>query len=136
LRFEADQIEQFIDARADAVFGPALQSRYDRDVTPDSHMREQPDFLQHVAYPAAEMDRIPIGGRAALDPHDAGLRRQQMIDQFENRRLAGSATPHERQRLATLDGKRKAIEGQRTVLMTEADVGELNGYFGGLLRRK
>src|SRR5262249_58934007 len=49
LRVEADQIEQFIDARADAVFGPALQSRYDRDVAPDGHMREQPDFLQHVA---------------------------------------------------------------------------------------
>src|SRR5215475_6057621 len=61
LRVEADQIEQFIDARADAVFGPALQSRYDRHVAPDGHMREQPDFLQHVAYPAAELDRIPIG---------------------------------------------------------------------------
>src|SRR5262245_58014705 len=69
LRVEADQVEQFIDSRADAVFWPALQPRHDRHVAPDGHMREQPDLLQHVSDPAAKLDRIPIGGRAALDPH-------------------------------------------------------------------
>src|SRR5262245_33576272 len=97
-------------------------------------MREQPDLLQHVADPAAKLDRIPAGSRLALDPDDAGLRRQQTIDQFENSRLAGPAAPDERERLAALDGKRKAIERQRPVQVTVADIGELDGYF--IVRRR
>src|SRR5262245_2368485 len=50
LRFESHQIEQFPNARVDAVVGPTLQSRQYRDVAPDGHVWEQPDFLQHVAY--------------------------------------------------------------------------------------
>src|SRR5262249_32609565 len=134
LRVEADQVEQFINARVDAVFRPALQSRHDRDIAPDGHMRKQADFLQYVTDATSEPDRIPIRCRAAFDPHDARLWQEQLVDQFENRRLASAAAADERERLATFDGKRKAIERQRPVPVTEADIGEFDGCFGGWRR--
>ena len=72
-RIEADERQQFLHARADALRRPAFEARHQRDVLLDGVVRKQPGLLNHVADVAAQRDRVPVERRAAFDEHLAAL---------------------------------------------------------------
>src|SRR5213078_2854271 len=66
-RFEADELEQLGDARANPALVPAEQARHGRDVVADGHVREEPDLLDHVADPAPQLDERLVTDAAPVE---------------------------------------------------------------------
>ena len=105
---------------------PTEQARHDRDVVRDRHVREEADFLEHVADAASQVEGIPLTGVAAFDEHVAAIGAQQAVDEFQQRALAGAAAANERDRLPRRDGQvNPAQDGSgcaaRQVHLTERD---------------
>ena len=124
---EPDQLEQFVDAGADARLLPALEARHERDVARNRHVGEEADLLEHVADVPPQPDRVPVSGRVPLDADRARARREQPVDHLERRRLARPAAAHEHQRLARLDGEREFVEHQRAARRAVGDPVEFDG---------
>ena len=64
-----------------------------RDVVRDGHVRKEPDLLDHVADPAAELDRGEPAHAAAVDPDVALVERDEPVDHPQGRRLAAARGP-------------------------------------------
>ncbi len=62
-RLEADQVEQFVDARGDALLVPLEQARNDRDVVADGEVGKQSGALDDVADVAAQFVRVAFASR-------------------------------------------------------------------------
>ena len=92
---QADEIEQRVRARPDAIGRPAFETRHQADVFLDGHVRKQPDVLQHVADAAPQADRVPLARVASLDANGSGRGQDQSIDELEDRALAGAAAADE-----------------------------------------
>ena len=73
VRVEADQLEQLVDALADALLRPAQQPRHGGDVGGHRQVREQPDLLDRVADLAAQVGRLALASRCG---RRAGCRRR------------------------------------------------------------
>ena len=87
-RVEAHQVEQLVDPRRGAPAVPADQTGYDGDVGRHRLVREQPDLLDDVADPAAQLHRVAVGDVLAAqhDPAAGGL--DQPVDHLHRGRLA------------------------------------------------
>ena len=92
---EADQGEQLVDSRADAVSRPTQELGDRGDVRGDGLVREQPDLLDHVADPPSQRDGILVQHVLPVDEDLAGGRLDQPIHHPERRRLAAARRPHE-----------------------------------------
>ena len=68
-RLEADKLEHFLDAAGGAGGVPVFQSWNEGDIFCDGEMGEQAGVLNDVTHPTAKADRVPGGGRAALDEY-------------------------------------------------------------------
>ena len=66
-RIEADEMEQFLDARGRARRVPVFQSGNEGDILCNREMREEAGFLDDVTDAAAETNGVPFGGGAVLD---------------------------------------------------------------------
>jgi hypothetical protein len=115
VRLQADEIQQFPHAGANARLVPAFEPRHDRNVFFDREMRKEADFLDDVADPAAELDRIPLDRRSIVDEHGAVGRIEQPVDELERRRLSRAAAPEQHQRLAARDREMKIGEQRASV---------------------
>ena len=104
-RFQAHLIEQFVHAGRDALGRPALQSRHQADIFADGEMREEADFLDHVADAAPEFDEIPIGGGAVFHQHTARGGEQQPVQHLQRGGFSGAAAAEQNQRAAGLDAE-------------------------------
>jgi hypothetical protein len=89
-RREADQREQFVDARGDARSAPAEKPRHRRNVRGDGLMREQAHLLDHVPDPAPELDGIDAQDVFVVDEDLARGRLDEPVDHAQDRRLAAS----------------------------------------------
>ena len=75
VRIETDKNEEFFDAFRNASRLPFFQFGNQTDILCDGEVREQSAFLNNVPDAAAQANGIPLGGKAALDQHVAGLGR-------------------------------------------------------------
>jgi hypothetical protein len=107
---ETDQREQRLDPRRRPRVVPAEQLRRDADVLGDSHVREQADALEHVADLSPQCDRIRGLHVLAVDPHGAGARIGQAVDQPQQRGLAGTGRPDDGEEFALVHRERHAVE--------------------------
>ena len=64
---EADELEQFGGAGADALPRPAQQPRDRADVGLDGHVREQPDLLEDVTDAAPQLGQLELAHAASVD---------------------------------------------------------------------
>lgn len=108
----------------DAIGCPALESRNQADVLLDGHVGEESNILKDVPRASSEPDAVPFARVAACDRYTPALWQQQSVDEFENRALAGAATPDERDDVAWLDRKRHAGEYRRPAGVAESDIVE------------
>ena len=98
-------------------------------------MREQADFLNHVADVPPQPDRVPGGGRAVLDQHFAFARLKQPVDQLQRRGFARAAAPEQHQRLASARYEVQVMEKLARTVQTIGDVAEFDGNIVGGGRR-
>ena len=89
---------------------PPLETRHQRHVLLDRQMRKEPDVLQHISGAAPEPYRIPVSRVAPVDQDRSMLRQQQPIRQLQQRALARTASPDERQNFPPTDGQADPIE--------------------------
>jgi hypothetical protein len=109
-RIQANQHEQFIDARRYSRRLPTEERRDGADVGGNGAMREQSDVLDDVAGPAPERDWIPFADVAFFNADIASIRLDEAIDQAKKRGFSGAATPDERHSFAGPDGQRHVMK--------------------------
>ena len=80
---QADQFQQFGDARTNAFFRPVFQTRHQGNVLFDRVMRKKANVLNDVADLPPQGDGIPIERRTAADAHLALAWFEHAIYQFE-----------------------------------------------------
>ena len=73
-RVETDGVEQLVDPGPDPLLVPAEQSRHRADVRAHGLVREQPDALDDVADPAAQLVGVDAGDVLAVEQDPAGRR--------------------------------------------------------------
>ena len=66
-RRQVDEVEQLVGALRGLALRPAEQPRHGGDVLGDGHVREEPDLLDHVADPAAQLRLVERRDAAAVD---------------------------------------------------------------------
>ena len=101
---EADEEEHLADSLADALLGPALEARDQRNVALDRPVREKADVLDDVTDAAAQADGVPGGLIAAVNENLAGGGRQQEIYELKRSGFAGTAASEEDQGLSAGNG--------------------------------
>ena len=79
---------------------PAEQLGHRGDVGADGLVGEQPDLLDDVADPAAQLDRVDVGDVLAVELDPPRRRLDQPVDHLQRRRLAAPGRPDERDELA------------------------------------
>ena len=110
---EADELEQLADARPDALLVPTQQPRHRPDVVLHAHVGEQPDLLEDVADPAAQLGQVeaahalPADGDVALGDVD------QAVDHLHRGGLAAARWPDEHADLARGHAQRELADGRR-----------------------
>ncbi|HMD37363.1 MAG TPA: hypothetical protein VKH42_20450 [Vicinamibacterales bacterium] len=110
VRSQSHQIEQLDRASMGSIIRPFFQTRNDRNVRSDRHMREETDVLKDVASTPTQTDRIPVARVALFDVNSTGLRHQQTVDELQQRAFAGAAAANERDDFASPDGERETVE--------------------------
>ena len=118
-RIESDQIEEFAHPRLHAIVRPAFEPGHDTDVAGDRQVGKEADVLDHVPGAAAQPDRVPFPGVAALHAHGTGIRHEQPVDELEDGGLAGAAGADEREDLARGDGQGEVVEDADVARMAE-----------------
>src|ERR1700690_2346322 len=87
---EPEDLEQFIDARANARALPAEQLRYGRDVLGHGPVWKQAMALNHIADFAPQERRGRRRGIAPVDAHDPARGLDELVDHAQQRRLAAA----------------------------------------------
>ncbi len=87
------QIDQLLHARADALLAPTHEPRRDADVLRNTHVREQPDALEHITDAPAQLVRGRGARGLPIDEHGARIGLEQAIDGLQQRGLAGPGVP-------------------------------------------
>ena len=118
---EADEVEEFVDARPLPVLVPSEHLRHRRDVVFDRLVREQPDLLDHVADASTQMHRIDVRDVLVLDVDAAARRLDQPVDHAQQRRLPTSRGADEHRDLAVGDFQRQFAHRERAVRVPLAD---------------
>src|SRR5262249_342292 len=116
-RFEADEVEQFVDTRLGALLRPAQQPWHGRDVGRDRLVREQPDVLDHVPDLAAQVHPVRRGDVLAGEQDAAGCRFDEPVDHAQDRGLAASGRPDESDEFARADLERQRADRDRAVVV-------------------
>ena len=100
-------------------------------------MRKQPDFLDDIADAAAQADRIPLAGGAPFYEKIAFAGREQMIDQFKSRSLAGAASSEKNQGFTANDFEVQIVKKLPLSVVTQAirNAAKLNSWtrVGGIV---
>src|SRR5207248_2225367 len=89
------------------------------DVVVDALVRQELEVLEDAADVPAQVRDLPLaelGDVLAGDPDAAGVRLLLLVEEADERRLAGTGRPHQEDELALLDGGRggPAASGWRT----------------------
>ena len=113
-RSSADELEQLVDARADALLVPAEQLRDGGDVVGDRLVREQADLLDHVADLAPQLGRRRGRGRSRPPSRMSPLGDvDHAVDHPHRGRLAAARRADEHADLARRDLEREVVDGRR-----------------------
>ena len=125
---EADQLEQFADARGDAIGGPAFEARHDAR---RCRRRSCAGTGRRPAARSRRARRRRIGSHSRVSRPSTNDRarvgQQQPVDELEERRLAGAAAPDQRDDLARLNDRSKRSSTRCAARAREGHVPELDG---------
>ena len=134
---QADQLEQLVDALADACRLPAQQLRDDGHVVADRLVRKEPDLLDHVADAAAQLDRRQAHDVLAADGDAPARRLDEPVHHLHAGRLAAAGRADQDADLAGRDGQAQVVDRRRGVGASVAlgDVLEGDDRAGGFLHR-
>ena len=102
---ETHQGEEFVHAGGGAGSIPFFEGGHEGDILGNAEMREKPRFLNNIADPAAEANRVPFRGGTSMDGDLAAGGDQKAIDELEEGGLATSAATEENESLAGRDGE-------------------------------
>jgi hypothetical protein len=112
VRVEADQLEQLVHARADAILVPAEQPRDRGDVVGDAQVREEPDLLDRVADLAAQLCRTALLHAAPVEEDVAVGDVDHAVDHPHGGGLAAARRAHEHADLPGRDLEREVVDGR------------------------
>ena len=120
LRRESHQVEERAHALACAASLPPLEPRDEPDVLLDRHVGKQADILEDVSDSAPERNARPLTRVAAFDRDTARLRKQQAIDELQNRALSRAAPADEGKHLTARHRERDFPQHRRPAGVGEA----------------
>jgi hypothetical protein len=112
-RGQVDEVEQLVHAGSDLGLRPAEQTRNRADVLRDRHVREEPDLLDHIPDPAAELGLVERLDALPADLDVTGRQLDEAVHQLHRCRLAAAGRPHEAADLARGDRQRKVVDRRR-----------------------
>src|SRR5262249_30066559 len=120
-RIELKYLEQLLNSRANALFGPAQQPWDRRHVLRHRPVGKEAVSLYRIAdAPAQQMSRLAAGIRA-IEQHAAGGRLDQAGDHAQQRRLARARGADDHGDRVALDIERDRIDHRgRAILLGEA----------------
>jgi hypothetical protein len=107
---QPDLFEQLANPLALFSGGPIEEAGHKRDVLLDSPVREQPEFLDHVADAPPEVDRVEPIDRGSIESQGTGARLEHPVDQTKRGGLAGAATPEQNQGFPAFDIETEAVQ--------------------------
>ncbi len=110
LRFQADEVQQLVDACPDPLLVPAQSARDERDVGRDGQVGEEADLLDDIADVAAQLVGVDVGDVPAVEDDPAGRGLDQPVDHPHRRRLAASRRTHQHDDLALGDLQRELLD--------------------------
>jgi hypothetical protein len=108
---ERHQLQELVDARADAGGVPAEHLRHHGDVGRDRHVREEPAGLDHVADAAPQLVAVDAGDVLVAEHHAALGGLDEAVDHLQRRGLAAAGRADEHDDLARGDLERDAVDG-------------------------
>jgi hypothetical protein len=83
LRRKAHELHQFHGSGANTVLRPTLKSWNHADIALNREMRKQSRFLNDVSDAPAQLDGVPLCGRASFDHNLTLCWVEQPVDQFQ-----------------------------------------------------
>ncbi len=119
--FEADQLEQLVDASLHAVPVPAEQPGHDGDVVEDPPMREEPALLDHVADAPAHLHGVLREHVLACDEDTARGRLDEPVDHPQRGGLAAARRAHQDGELPVADVQSQVCHRHGSVAVALGD---------------
>ena len=107
---EADEVEQLAYPRLPLFRARPEQAGHDRDIFRHAHVRKQPDALEDVADPAAQLEGGHRADVAALQQDPAAVDLAQPVDRLEEGRLARAGPSDEDEKGSPGDRQADAVE--------------------------
>lgn len=123
--FEANDTERFGDAFLRFIFGPALQSGDQADVSLHREVRKEARFLDDVTHLAAQADGIPFRRGTAFDDDCATVWFEQAVCKFQSGGFSGAATAEQNERFTSTNFERQVLENGMIAAL-ETDVAKFN----------
>ena len=114
-RVQADELQQLLDPVPGALLVPAEQPRHRGHVAPHRLVREQADVLDHVADPAAQLDRVDPRHVVVAEQDPSGARLDDAVDHLHRGRLAAARRAHQHGQLAGGEGQVQLPDGDGAV---------------------
>ena len=109
---QADQVEEFVDPRGDAILVPLQQFGNDRDVVADREVRKKPRPLDDVADVAAQLVGVTLGDVVVADQDAPAGRFDEAVDHLHRGCLAASRRSDEHHDLTGGNLHRDVVDGR------------------------